>query len=268
MSDKDIRKKPVRGTREWAVAEINCSVGCPHGCRYCYARYNQVERTGTVTPEQWTSCRVLHDEVAKKQPLYSGRVMFPSSHDIVNENLDACLSVLKNLIDAGNKILIVTKPHLDCMHRLCSELSEVREQILFRFTITARDSRILKIWEPHAPGYEERRKCLGYAFGMGFATSVSVEPMLDTDDVTAMVYELLPFVTHSIWLGKMNRIDKRVTCESVEMRREVDRIERGQRDERLLLLYQELRRVPQVRWKESVKEVVGLQQASEPGLDI
>ena len=66
----------------------------------------------------------------------------------------------------------------------------------------------------------------------------------------------------------MNRIERRVACESIEMQREVDRIEQGQSDARIFQLYQELRTNPQVRWKESIKEVVGLAQVSEPGLDV
>lgn len=267
MDDGDRGKKPIRGTREWAVAEINCCMGCPHGCRYCYARHDLVERKGIVSPKQWATCKVLEDELTRKQPLYPGQVMFPSAHDIVPENLEACLSVIRNLLVAGNKVLVVSKPHLDCIERLCSELSYAKEQFLFRFTITARDNKILKLWEPHAPGYEERKDCLEYAFNKGFASSVSVEPMLDTTDVAAMVHELLPYITHSIWLGKMNRIERRVACESIEMQREVDRIEQGQSDARIFQLYQELRTNPQVRWKESIKEVVGLAQVSEPGLD-
>jgi hypothetical protein len=92
--------------------------------------------------------------------------------------------------------------------------------------------------------------------------------MLDATDVAGMVHELLPYITHSIWLGKMNRIERRVACESIEMQREVDRIEQGQSDARIFQLYQELRTNPQVRWKESIKEVVGLAQVSEPGLDV
>lgn len=268
MGDGAGGNKPIRGTREWAVAEINCSMGCPHGCRYCYARYDLVERKGAVTSKQWSSCRVLADEVSCKRPLYPGQVMFPSAHDIIPENLEACLSVLKNLLEAGNKVLVVSKPHLDCIQRLCSELSDAREQLLFRFTITARDNRILELWEPHAPRFEERKACLEYAFAKGFATSVSVEPMLDTADVAAMTRELLPFITDSIWLGKMNRIERRVACESREMQKEIERIEQGQNDARLLQLYHELRSIPQVRWKESVKKVVGLELAEEPGLDI
>lgn len=265
---KTDNKKPIRGTREWAVAEINCCLGCSHGCRYCYARYDLVVRRGMVTPEQWSSCRVIEKEVVKKQPLYPGQVMFPTAHDIVPENLEDCLVVLRNLLDAGNRVLVVTKPHLDCVRRICSDFSGAKDRILFRFTITARDLEVLQFWEPHAPDYLERKCCLEYAFNNGFDTSVSVEPMLDTADVAAMVRELLPCVSHSIWLGKMNKITERVACDSEEMRLETERIERGQSNERLFQLFEELGGLKQVRWKESVKEVLGLQQATEPGLDL
>jgi DNA repair photolyase len=268
MSDDNFVKKSISGTREWAVAEINCSLGCPHGCRYCYARYDQVERKGLITAEKWCDCSVLGNELTRKQPLYPGQVMFPSAHDIVPENLEACLSVLRNLVAAGNKVLVVSKPHFACIHRLCSEFLDVREQLLFRFTITARKSRILKIWEPHAPEYAERKKSLEYAFRQGYATSVSVEPMLDTSDVAAMVEDLLPFINHSIWLGKMNKIKQRVVSTSEKMQQEIDRIEKGQCDKRIFKLYYELAGIPQVRWKESIKRLIGLQLASEPGLDL
>jgi len=261
-------KKPIRGTREWAVAEINCCRGCPHGCRYCYARYDLVERQGVIPAGQWFHCRVNEEEVEKSRPLYPGQVMFPSAHDIVPDNLEACLRLLKKILAAGNRVLVVSKPHLACIQRLCAELADSRKQLLFRFTITARNEKILTFWEPYAPGYAERKACLEYAFAQGFSTSVSVEPMLDTADVAAMVHELLPFINHSIWLGKMNKIARRVACDSKEMQQEIARIEQGQTDGQLHRLYRELRATPEVRWKESIKEVVGLKPASEPGLDV
>lgn len=260
-------QKPVRGTREWAVAEINCCLGCPHGCRYCYARQAAVVKNALATPAEWSVCRVIPAEVAKIHPRYPGQVMFPTAHDIVPENLTACLQVIRQLTAGGNRVLVVSKPRLDCIRALCTEFLAAKDLLLFRFTITARDQELLELWEPRAPGYAERKACLVYAHAQGFATSVSVEPMLDTADVAAMVHELLPFVSHSIWLGKMNRIGERVTVDSPAMAQAVKRLAEGQSDDNILQIYRKLRHIGKIRWKESIKTVAGLELPAEPGLD-
>lgn len=260
--------KSIRGTREWAVENIDCCTGCSHACRYCYAHYDAVRRKKMLTTEEWCRPRVRHADVHSAQPLYPGQVMFPTTHDIVPEILEDCLTVIRNLLVAGNRVLIVSKPHLECITRVCEEFSSQKEQILFRFTITARDEELLKFWEPGAPEYRERRDCLCYAWKKEFNTSVSVEPILDMPDVGAMVKELLGCVTHSIWLGKMNKIEKRVAPSTKEERMHVARILSNQADERILELYENFRDEPLVRWKESIKTVVGLKLQDEPGMDI
>ncbi len=260
--------KTVRGTAEWAVATVDCGIGCPHGCLYCYARAKQVDRLGLASREEWQTFRVDKEAVQRRYPLYPGQVMFPASHDITPENLQDCLTVLISLLASGNRLLVVSKPRFICIETLCRELACYRGQVLFRFTITARDDSILQFWEPGAPSYAERLSCLGLASDRGFATSVSVEPMLDSGDVVAMVHELLPVVSHSLWIGKMNRIHERVRCQSLAMEREIARIERGQDEEDIMKIYEQLRDLPAIRWKESIKAVVGIAQATEPGLDI
>ena len=82
-------RKPVRGTAEWAVAIVDCGIGCPHGCRYCYARSKLVDRLGLVSPAVWSTFRVDAEAVRRQYPLYPGQVMFPAHHDIVPSNLAA-----------------------------------------------------------------------------------------------------------------------------------------------------------------------------------
>lgn len=260
-------KGDIRGTREWAVAEINCSRGCPHGCLYCYARYDQVEKKRIVTDSQWKQCCDLEEEVHKSHLLYDGQVMFPTAHDIIPENLESALTVIKNLLDAGNRVLIVSKPHLGCIQSICRQFYNQRDQLLFRFTITARDPAIVGLWEPGAPSYEERFMSLRSCFERGFATSVSIEPMLHREDVVDMILELLPFVSHSIWLGKMNKIKTRVVSNIVSAD-ELQRIRAGQSNKSIRSLYAELQNVEKVRWKESMKEILGLELATKAGQDM
>lgn len=261
-------EKPIQGTREWAVASIDCCLGCPNGCKYCYGRFDQTVRKKIVSVDAWSKTQVLEDELTKKHPHYPGQVMFPTNHDIVPENLDSCLVVLKNLLTANNQVLVVTKPVISCIETLCQELLSNKDNILFRFTITARDSKILSMWEPSASSYEERFESLEYGFSKGFQTSVSIEPMLDSSDVVGMVRELLPFVSHSVWIGKMNKIDERVESSSAQMIRAIINIKNGQTDEEIFKIYHELKNEPLVRWKESIKDIIGLTRATQPGQDI
>ena len=258
----------IRGTREWAVAEINCCVGCEHNCRYCYARIKAMERGDITASAEWSSSRVIEDQVHRRFRLYNGQVMFPTAHDITCENLDSCLEVLAALLERGNRVLIVSKPSPECIAALCDHLAGYREQVLFRFTITARDDRILSFWEPGAPGYARRVESLAHAYRKGYGTSVSIEPMLDAGDVEGLVAELSPWVSHSIWIGKMNKIERRVEIDSPEVEREVARIRREQTDENIRALYHRLKGNKLVRWKESIKEVVGIPPAAEIGQDI
>ncbi len=65
----------------------------------------------------------------------------------------------------------------------------------------------------------------------------------------------------------MNKINERVVADSDEMEREIQRICAGQSDARIWAIYEQLKNNPLVFWKESIKEVVGLDLATEPGYD-
>ncbi len=261
-------KKRISGTREWAVANIDCCTGCSHGCKYCYARYDSVIKREQVSESEWSVPQIRRQDVDRNYPLFNGPVMFPTTHDILPEILDDCLTVIANLLQSGNRVLIVTKPHLECVQAICTAFTARRNQILFRFTITAANDSILQFWEPGAPKFGQRLQALQYAHSHGFETSVSIEPMLDCDNITGLVETLEPFVTHSIWLGKMNKIDQRVEIDSKEMEKDIIRIKASQCDARIKEIYNTLKDSPLVRWKESIKQVVGLELADEPGLDI
>jgi hypothetical protein len=212
--------------------------------------------------------RLRCDEVHRGRRKCEGRVMFPTTHDITPRFLDECVTVLRKLLDTGNEVLVVSKPHLACIKRLCAEFASFREQILFRLTITAMDNHLLRYWEPEAPRFLERLKSLRHAWQEGFQTSVSVEPMLDAPHITDLFQTIKPFVTHSIWIGKMNKVRHRVRIKTPEDEEAVRRIEENQTDDHIWEIYEAIREEPLVRWKESIKEVVGLPVATEAGLDV
>ena len=260
-------RKTAFGTKEWSVASINCINGCSHNCRYCYARYNAVDRFHRMVADEWPVMRVRPHDVRRKYPRYDGTVMFPTTHDITPEVLSTCLTVMRSLLTAGNRILIVTKPHLDCIVTICKGFWNFKQNILFRFTIGADDDCILRYWESGAPSFDERLFSLEFAFDEGFETSVSIEPMLDATNIHRLLKTISPFVTDSIWIGKMNGLFSRVRIETDVDREEVKRISDNQSDENILAVYERLRHEPKVKWKESIKKVIGLEISTMAGED-
>ena len=259
--------KRISGTREWAAHSVNCISGCAHNCRYCYARARAI-RFGQKTMADWPLEVVRPKDVAAARKYMPGRCMFPTTHDITPDHVAECTRVLDRLLAAGNEVLVVTKPHLSVIRQFCGLFRKHRERLHFRFTIGAQCDAILGYWEPGAPNFEERRNALEYAWFSGYSTSVSIEPMLWPERVGDLVVTLLPYVTDTIWLGKMNKIRQRVAVVTAEDRERVAALEAGQTDEKIRHIYGMLQHVPQIRWKESIKEVVGLPLADEAGQDI
>jgi len=196
--------------------------------------------------------------------------MFPTTHDITPQNKDYCIAFLQNLLDAGNKVLIVTKPHLEVVQELCARFIEFRNNILFRFTIGSCNTGTLNFWEPNAPSYEERIDALKYAYDNGYNTSVSCEPMLDRF-TTQLINELSPFVTDSIWLGKPNRLITRLKANGFTDTETLYRAEELialMSDDWIWELYETYKKNPKIKWKESVKKVLKLEIPTECGLDV
>jgi len=261
--------KPVSGTREWATSSVNVIDGCAHDCRYCYARATAA-RFGK-NPADWSKeVPRPHKGVGKRV----GTVMFPSSHDITPENSGDTLPKLLWLLVAGNDVLVVSKPHLSIVETICKGLVAYQDKILFRFTIGSQDDAVLKLWEPGAPCFQERFDSLQHAWRSGFRTSVSMEPLLDTneDDIVELVHLLEPWVTDSVWLGKMNSAVARLVLNGFSddpvLMSAAKVLVASQSDRRIRALYERLKGCPSVKWKESIKKVVGIDVPAEPGLDV
>ncbi len=257
-TDNDFSKdRQGTGTYEWADINANACLGCPHGCLYCYARTNALRYKRISSRDEWLIERLNLKILDKKWPKSNKVIMFPTTHDITPTNLEHCIKVLRNMLIPGNKVLIVSKPHLSCIQRLCSELEAYKDQILFRFTIGSIDEGICSFWEPGAPSPAERYHALEYAFKQGFQTSVSMEPMLhDCHDAIVTFWFLKRYVTDTIWIGKMNKLRTRVDMSSPDNEFMVKDLENKQCDKEILRLVERLKDEPKVRWKDSIKAVI------------
>lgn len=210
MSKAKKRKEIKKGfgTKEWADTNVNCYYGCSNDCKYCYAK-RMALRFKRETNESWKTMYPNINAINKEYKKREGRIMFPTSHDITPETYPNCLIVLKKLLDAGNEVLITTKPNLTVITKLICELDKYQEQIQFRFTITSIDNKVLRFWEPYAPNYNERKNSLILARSFNYKTSVSIEPFLD-EDPYPLIKDIAPYCSESIWIGKLNYIKNRI----------------------------------------------------------
>jgi DNA repair photolyase len=254
------------GTLEWARHNFNIGQGCRNGCLYCYA-LNIALRFGRIqSRDEWENERLRAKPPAIKK--YTGGVMFPSTHDISPFYLAPALEALKGLLSQGNKVLVVSKPQLECIARLCRELTAFKSNVLFRFSIGSLDERLAALWEPGAPSMAERVQCLCLAKAEGYDTSVSMEPLLaGADDAIATFNALEQEVTEKIWIGKMNQVNRRVDQTTPEIQSACRRIHELQSDQEILRLVRTLDGHSKVEWKDSIKKVVAAHHELQAGQD-
>jgi DNA repair photolyase len=262
-------KKAAYGVAEWADHSVNIDLGCTNDCSYCYAKAMAI-RFKRATPKSLARPRTDLSKVAKRFHKREGRIMFPTSHDICRNNIDACLHTLHSMIGAGNDVLIVSKPDPKCIRRVCDEFADQKAQILFRFTIGSASDKTLRLWESGAPSFKERLAALRLAHERGFQTSVSCEPMLDMD-IGAVVAEVLPFVTDAVWLGRVNNLRQAIALncpDNAKVMAAADRLLAEQTDEWLRELYRRYCDNPKIKFKDSIKKAVGLARPTKAGLDV
>ncbi len=269
-----LNSKEVHGAQEWGES-LNFQDGCSNNCRYCYAKA-MAARFERIPPERWKDENIRKpavDTLLKKNTTFDSHLMIPSSHDISEENVDIFINIAKELLprlSEGYNMIIVTKPRLSCIMKMCNELEGLRDKILFRFTIGSADQEVLTFWEADAPDFSERIECLKLAYNKGYKTSVSSEPMLDAR-IDLLVPLLLPYVTDSIWLGKANKLSAILGSNKVKNIFTVKRMEQLEawlNKDAIFMLFLQYNKHLKIKWKDSIKKIVGLDRPQEIGLDI
>lgn len=251
--------KKSSGTYEWASSTANCISGCERGCWYCYAKAMAV-RFGRCKPEDWTTEKKVAPIIGKRR----GRIMAPSAHDITIHNYSWVRDFLAQILGLGNRVLIVSKPEEEVIAGLVRDLAKWQDMIEFRFTIGSADDKVLSLWEPNAPSFEERLTALAIAHHAGFKTSVSIEPMLDDRpwDVAAKVKPM----ADTIWFGLPRQLKQRLTLNGApeEVMREAERLVEVQSDDWVKALFHAWLHEEKARWKDSIRKIVGLTPLEGP----
>jgi DNA repair photolyase len=256
------RTKRKIGTREWSDRSVNCCLGCRHGCLYCYARLGATRFGRIERGEDWTNERPDADAANFQHRKHRGVVMFPTTHDLTRGTAAVCLTMLVNLLDADNRVLVVSKAgaHVPALLGLARTL-EKKGSLELRVSLTCLDSSLAAFWEPGAPRPRERLDALAEASMLRIPTSVSVEPLLESSAAAAIVQAAHDVGVHGeIWIGAANLLRARTAwCKGLPgLEDEILRIEAGQTPERMCEIYEALKGNPQIRWKDSYQKALGI----------
>ena len=247
--------RKYRGTKEWSPLSMNLIQGCLHNCRYCYGKSDNVYYKKT-NPVNWECESVRFDKLTGKVGNRKKLIMYPSTHDIHPFHIDHHIYFLRKILRSGNNVLIVTKPHLSCIERICQEFEEFKSQILFRFTIGSMNNEILKFWDVNSPTLTERLESLKLSFGLGYQTSVSCEPLFDSNP-DELIETVQPYVTESIWIGRGNRMGYRTSIngwKDEETKEQIKELKKWMDDDdHMISIYLRHKDNPLIRWKESLR---------------
>lgn len=248
--------KSKTGAGEWAGYNCNIQTGCPHGCQYCYAEKTATRYKQIRGQEAWVieNCRNVSTARCRKR---DQSIMFPTTHDITPNNIRAIMCHLYNILNAGNVVVLVSKPHRKCIEAICSEFSSFRDSMIFRFSIGSLNNKTLTLWEPGAPSVSERMRCLQYAFEQGYKTSISAEPMLtDRNGAECLYYAVEPCVTEDIWFGKMRNVGGFRNSENTDLASSATELVAAYKDDEIMAMVEHMGTLPKISWKDSVQKVI------------
>jgi hypothetical protein len=197
--------------------------------------------------------------------------MFPTAHDITPEVMEPCRQFLIKLLDPGNEVLLVSKPHLVVMKYLWMSdaiwAATRKGRLTFRFSIGSHSDKARRYWEPGAPSIDERIECIKFIRESDGKVGVSSEPLLEPWNVSDMAAELLPLINDTWWIGPINHIAQRVQCVTGQDYHEAREIGNWQTPALVREMYEKLKAKPQVRWKDAYKRLLGLPLAEKVGQD-
>lgn len=224
---------------EWAIRRENIQIGCEHGCKYpCYA-FTIRHHYDHITWEDWLKPKInlakaqkriilstKHKEIKAAHPeLYD--FMFPTSSDITPLNIGASRLKIHRMIQSTGSILIVSKPHFECILAIISDplVQRYKAKMDFRFTVGSLDDAVIQHWETATPLPEERLRCIRYVVGNGFRCTISMEPLLETEipRITTMIQTLEAAGVSEIWIGAVQysanapRLNFRAIYENIKL---------------------------------------------------
>ncbi|MCR5162549.1 MAG: radical SAM protein [Thermoguttaceae bacterium] len=200
--------EPKGRAREYSDLACNLYMGCPHGCKYCFAPSCMHK-----TAEYW------HTEITPRKNVIS--LFAKDARSLRGDSRKILFSFLSDPYQPLEKELHLTRQALEIVktYHLKSQILTKGSYELIRddfdlmkeagtelgITISFMDDTQRQEWEPAAASVEERVRTLREAHELGIRTWVSLEPVLNAEQGLQVIRALTPFVDY--WkVGKLNHM--------------------------------------------------------------
>jgi len=236
--------------------QISLQTGCEHGCLYCHAREEAVRSGRIKSGHVWGGCSptIYGLDADHLDCKYAARVVFPGAHDVTARNLPYCEHVLSRLLQAGNDVVIESKPDLAVWRTLLDGLGPRKGQVELRFSITHLDPSVGLFWEFDAPSVAERLDALRMAHDGGWRTSVACKPLLEPWRAAELVARVRPMVSGAVRVGAARCLRRRTAwCGGLPgLEDRVAELEAWRTPEKFLEIRNAVGDDPKVRWGRGV----------------
>lgn len=232
----------------------NIQVTCSNDCVYCGSAVKAVERGFVRDRARWAN-----DFLLKQVPAFNKKydcvVRYPTNHDVTLKYLDRHCKAIQEILEAGNDLVINTKPRLRCMEAVAKVCADHKVNVIFNLSITSLDETQSIFWEKNAPLPTERIAAMKFLSERGFRIGVSVEPLLQGSGSAMEIYNaVFPYVTESICFGTMSMVAERVDTTSPGYIEALTNIKRYQSEDNLRFLYNSMKNLPKVTFKNTISK--------------
>jgi DNA repair photolyase len=166
------------------IPTVNLTMGCAHGCLYCYTRgYSAYPGEGTVNVYS-NSLELLRAELRRKRKKPDS-IYFSTASDLfqpVPEALDLAYGILQEVFKHDIGLSFLTKGVIPERHMAL--LRENADLVRAQIGLITLDKALLRIFEPFAASPEVRMAQMKQLTDSGIKTQLRIDPILPalTDD--------------------------------------------------------------------------------------
>lgn len=203
MEIKEIKSKTILSISKIYPYVINPYVGCQHACSYCYARYmkrftHHIEPWGEFVDVKVNAIELLRKEIAKKEKkeVWISGVCDP--YQPLEKRYELTHGCLEILVENDWPFVIQTRSPLVLRD---IEILKKSRKCSVGFSISTKNDKIRKIFEPNAPKINERINSLEILHNAGIKTYVMIAPILPEAQT---LMDLLIGKVDYIYVDRMN----------------------------------------------------------------